>query len=96
VVSYVAFDNGWKIKAKDNATGKTSDLKVYNANGGFVSFVAPVGDYSYEMTYQTPYLNISYLGSTFAFIGFFTSMLGYYLYHEKKKNHYLDKIYREN
>ena len=96
VVSYVAFDNGWKIKAKDNTTGKTSNLKVYKANGGFVSFVAPVGDYSYEMTYQTPYLNISYLGSTFAFIGFFTSMLGYYLYHEKKKNHYLEKIYREN
>ena len=96
VVSYVAFDAGWKIKAKDNTTGRTSDLKVYKANGGFVSFVAPVGDYSYEMTYNTPYLNISYLGSAFAFTGFFVSMLGYYLYHEKKKNHYLDKIYREN
>ena len=96
VVSYVAFDAGWKIKATDNITGRTSDLKVYKANGGFVSFVAPVGDYSYEMTYNTPYLNISYLGSAFAFTGFFVSMLGYYLYHEKKKNHYLDKIYREN
>ena len=96
VVSYMAYDAGWKIKAKDNATGKTSDLKVYKANGGFVSFVAPVGDYSYEMTYNTPYLNISYLGSALAFTGFFTTMLGYYLYHEKKKNHYLDKIYREN
>ena len=96
VVSYVAFDNGWKIKAKDNATGKTSDLKVYKANGGFVSFVAPVGDYSYEMTYQTPYLNLSYLGSALAVTGFFTSILGYYLYHEKKKNHHLDGLYREN
>ena len=96
VVSYMAYDAGWKIKAKDNATGKTSALKVYKANGGFVSFVAPVGDYSYEMTYNTPYLNLSYLGSALAFTGFFTSMLGYYLYHEKKKNHYLDKIYREN
>ena len=96
VVSYMAYDAGWKIKATDNATGKTSALKVYKANGGFVSFVAPVGDYSYEMTYNTPYLNLSYLGSALAFTGFFTSMLGYYLYHEKKKNHYLDKIYREN
>ena len=95
-ISYMAYDAGWKIKAKDNATGKTSDLKVYKANGGFVSFVAPVGDYSYEMTYNTPYLNISYLGSALAFTGFFTTMLGYYLYHEKKKNHFLDKIYREN
>ena len=46
VVSYMAYDAGWKIKATDNTTGKTSDLKVYKANGGFVSFVAPVGDLS--------------------------------------------------
>ena len=96
VVSYVAFDSGWKIKGKDNTTGKTTDLKTYKANGGFVSFVAPVGDYSYEMTYKTPYLDLSYLGSAFAFTGFFVSMLGYHLYIESKKNHYLDDLYREN
>ena len=95
VVSRVAYDRGWSIKAKDE-NGKTTNIKVYKGNGGFVSFVAPKGNYSYTMTYMTPYLKGSYIVSAFSTIGFFTSMFAYHLYIEKKKGVHLDKIYREN
>ena len=96
VVSQIAFDAGWKIKAVNNQTKEKTNIKVYKGNGGFVSFIAPVGDYSYTMSYETPYLAVSYLVSTVSFIGFFTSMLAYQMYQEKKRNHYLDELYREN
>ncbi|MBO4703215.1 MAG: hypothetical protein J5617_00065, partial [Bacilli bacterium] len=96
VVSYVAFDAGWKIKATNNDTGKTEEIKTYNANGGFVSFLAKPGNYSYEMVYKTPYLNISYLASAAAVMGFCVSLLGYHIYQEKKKTHYFYPSYREN
>ena len=31
-----------------------TELKTYNAQGGFVGFVAPSGDVRYEMSYLTP------------------------------------------
>ena len=96
VVSRVAYDKGWSIKAKDNDTGKEFDVKVYKGNGGFVSFVAPKGNISYTMTYVTPYLTGSYIVSALSVTGFFVSMVGYHLYTEKKRRHHLDNIYREN
>lgn len=96
VVSQVAYDVGWKIKATNNATKQVTNLKVYKGNGGFVSFIAQKGDYSYTMSYETPYLKISYIVSAAAFITYFTSMLGYHFYQEKKRNHYLDNLFREN
>ena len=93
VVSRVAYDKGWSIKAKGE-DGKTVNIKTYKGNGGFVSFVAPKGKYSYVMTYTTPYLNGSSLVSAFTITGFFVSLVGYYLYVEKKKAHYIDNIHR--
>ena len=95
VVSRVAYDKGWKIVAKDSS-GKTQKINVYKGNGGFVSFVAPVGHYTYTMTYTTPYLTISYLVSALSVTGFFVSMVAYHIYQEKKKQAYIDDIYREN
>ena len=95
VVSRVAYDKGWSIKAKNIDTGKTSTVKVYKGNGGFVSFVAPKGNYSYIMTYVTPYLTGSSVISMLAVTSFFVSLMGYHIYHEKKRNHYLDDFYRE-
>ena len=95
VVSRVAYDKGWSIKAVDS-NGNKQNIKVYKGNGGFVSFVAPKGNYSYTMTYMTPYLKSSYIVSAFSTVGFFTSMFAYHLYIEKKKGVHLDKIYREN
>ena len=96
VVSRVAYDKGWKIAAKNTDTGKVSDIKVYKGNGGFVSFVAPQGNYSYTMTYTTPYLTISYLVSALSITGFFASMVAYHIYVDKKKLHHIDGLYREN
>ncbi len=96
VVSRIAYDKGWKIKAKDLDSKKEINIKVYKGNGGFVSFVAPKGNYSYEMVYETPYLTLSYIVSALSFTAFFTSMVGYHIYQEKKRKHYLDQIFREN
>ena len=96
VVSRVAYDKGWSIKAKNNDTGETFDVKAYKGNGGFVSFVAPKGHLSYTMTYMTPYLPASYLVSALSVTGFFVSLAGYHLYIEKKKGHYLDNLHRDN
>ena len=95
IVSRVAYDKGWKIKATDES-GRTEDVKVYKGNGGFVSFVAPKGKYNYTMTYQTPGLTLSYLVTAFSVTSFFVSMAGYHYIQEKKRKHYLDGIYREN
>ena len=95
VLSRVAYDRGWKITAKD-ASGQKQDIKVYKGNGGFVSFVAPQGKYSYTMTYKTPYLTVSYIVSAFATTSFFVSLVGYHIYQEKKKRPHLDGIFREN
>ena len=95
VVSRVAYDAGWSIKATNKATGEKSNIKVYKGNGGFISFVAPKGNYEYEMTYMTPYLKGSYILSALSTGGFFISLLAYYLFIEKKQYH-LDGIYREN
>ena len=95
VVSRVAYDKGWSIKAKNNDTGESFDVKVYKGNGAFVSFVAPKGNISYEMTYMTPYLSGSYIISALSVTAFFASLMGYHLFVEKK-NYYLDKIHREN
>ena len=96
VLSRVAYDKGWSIAAKDNTTGKTQPIKVYKGNSGFVSFVAPKGNYSYTMTYKTPYLGVSYLVSALSITTFFASIVGYQIYQDRKRQHYLDGIFREN
>ena len=96
VLSRVAFDKGWKINAIDNDTGKRMSIDTYKGNGGFVSFIAPKGNYSYTMVYETPYLGISYFVSALATTSFFVSLVAYHIYQNKKKPYYLDGIYREN
>ena len=95
VVSRTAYDQGWSIRATNQDTQEKIDIKVYKGNGGFVSFVAPKGNYTYEMTYMTPYLKGSYIISALTTGGFFISLLAYHLYFERKRPH-LDNIYREN
>ena len=96
ILSRVAYDKGWKVSAKNNVTGKTEQIKVYKGNGGFVSFVAPKGSYSYTMTYETPYLSISALVSALSITSFFVSLVGYQIHENKKRQHHLDDLFREN
>ena len=93
VVSRVAYDKGWSIKAKDEA-GNNIKVKIYKGNGGFVSFVASKGNITYTMTYNTPYLNGSSFISGLSIMVFFTSLVGYYIYVEKKKPHFVDGVHR--
>ena len=55
VCTQVAYTKGWKVKAI-NESGEETTLKTYNAQGGFVGFVAPTGNVHYVMSYMTPYL----------------------------------------
>lgn len=52
VVTQLAYTGGWRVFTKD-ASGKKTQLKVYNSMGGFAGFVAPAGDASYYMDYLT-------------------------------------------
>ena len=51
VVTQLAYTKGWKLKA--NVNGEEQELKIYNAQGGFVGFVAPKGSVTYELSYLT-------------------------------------------
>lgn len=69
IVSQVAYTKGWKLKAisKD---GTVSYPKVYNAQGGFVGFVAPKAETKYELSYTTPDMVKWAIVSAVAFLGF--------------------------
>lgn len=53
VVTQAAYTKGWRVEATDQS-GKTITLKTYNAQGGFVGFVAPKGYTTYKLSYSTP------------------------------------------
>ncbi len=82
VVTQVAYDSGWKIKAKKD--GKITDVKTYLTQGGFVGFVAEPGHVYYSMDYETPMLQEGKLLSVLGMSVFFTSLISY-LYIETKK-----------
>ncbi len=86
VVTQIAYEDGWSVIARNNL-GEVKKLNVYMLQGGFVSFVAPSGNYSYELTYYTPYLELgSYLSDIGLFI-FLTSYFGYlYMDNELKSS----------
>jgi len=55
VVTSLAYDAGWRVIAK-NENGKQSELPTYKLDGGLVGFVAPAGETTYHLFYQTKYL----------------------------------------
>ncbi|MDD7316106.1 MAG: YfhO family protein, partial [Bacillales bacterium] len=85
VITQVAYTKGWKISAIDENGNKTQ-LKTYNAQGGFVGFVAPKGNYHYEMTYFTPYLKEGLIISITSFVLFVGTSTGIVIYNHSKKN----------
>ena len=98
VVTRLPYEDGWKIKAKDN-NGKEKELEVFTAQGGFVSFLADEGEYSYSLDFYTPYLKTSSLISIGGQLILFGTLLSYYsyclymIYYENRKKY---GIYREN
>lgn len=84
VVLQIPYDSGWSIQAT-NASGQKENVKLYQGQGGFVTFIAKEGATHYEMSYVTPGLG---LGIKVAAVGTFITSCLYlsyiYLYEEKK------------
>ena len=76
VTTQIAYEKGWSVTAKDSS-GKTTSLKPYLSQGGFVSFIAPAGEMSYEMDFYPPYLKMGTYISLVGLICFSTSLLAY-------------------
>lgn len=83
VVTRLAYEDGFTLKMKDE-NGKKSDVKVFNGQGGFVSFISGKGACSYELEFYTPYLSIASYISMAGLTIYLSSMIGY-LYLDTKK-----------
>ena len=95
VVTQIPYEDGWTVTAKDNL-GNKKELEVFQAQGGFVSFVSEKGYTEYSMDYFTPYLQF---GSYISLIGltlFLTSFIGYYYISNELNqiNEVLDEDYK--
>ncbi len=77
IVTQLPYEDGWQVKASDEG-GNKQDLKVYKAQGGFVSFIAQKGLTHYVLEFYPPYLQIgSYLSIVGMFM-FYTYFISYY------------------
>ena len=94
VVTTLGYDAGWHIKAKTTgASGHAieEELKVYRLDGGFVGFLAPAGEVSYEFRYKTPYLGAGCALVATAFVGYGLVHVGWWLYVRQKKKKHLEE-----
>ncbi|MDO5329965.1 MAG: YfhO family protein [Bacillota bacterium] len=85
VVTQLAYDTGWKLYAN----GKEVD--TYRANGGFVSFIAPAGEVTYTLKYETTYLKEGFI---LASVGVFIYTV-YMCYDFVKQTKEIEKAKRE-
>ena len=77
MVTRLPYDKGWLLYAKKDGENKFNKLYTFNGNGGFTSFIADEGNYSYILKYEPPYINIGSLLTGLGIITFFTSLIGY-------------------
>ena len=76
VVTRLAYEDGFTLKMTDEL-GNKKNVKVFNGQGGFVSFISGKGQCTYELEFYTPYLKLgSYISSISTFM-FFSTMLSY-------------------
>lgn len=84
VITQLAYTSGWRVFATDE-NGHKTQLKTFNAQGGFVGFVAPEGNISYVMDYVTPNFSWGVLMSVFSIVGVAASTVTPILVSKKKK-----------
>ncbi len=84
VVTRLAYEKGFKLKMID-ANGKKQDLKVFNGQGGFVSFISGTGECSYSLEFYTPNLAIGSIVSALSAFVFTSSIVGYLYLDMRKK-----------
>ena len=75
VVTQLPYEDGFKLKA--TRAGKTKDLDIFTAQGGFVAFVSETGDTTYSLDFYTPYLKMSSYISIAGVFLFATSAISY-------------------
>lgn len=88
VVTRIPYEKGWTI-IKTDVNGKKSNVDVFTAQGGFVSFLAEPGEYTYSMDYYTAYMKEARYITAFGQFLFLTSTIGYVFLKEFKEQ---DKI----
>ena len=91
VVTRLAYEDGFTLIAKD-IYGNKKDINVFNAQGGFVSFISEKGAWSYELSFYTPNLKTASLISCFGIIGYFTTMISFIYLDIRKKDSNLTKL----
>ena len=90
VVTQIPFEKGWRVTAKD-ASGKSTKLDVYSAQGGFVGFVAPKGNYSYSMSFYPSTLPMGKALSAVGAAMFVCSFVAYSYFFQAKEDEKKDK-----
>ena len=85
VVTRLAYEKGFKLKAVDEF-GNKKDIDVFNGQGGFASFISEKGNWSYTLTFTTPYLQLSSYISMVGVFAFMSSLVAaWYFEIEREK-----------
>lgn len=84
VVTTLGYDAGWKVYATLE-DGNSKECPVYKLDGGFVGFVAPEGNVTYVMKYQTPYLKEGAIFASSAVVILSCYTIGRFIYQIRKR-----------
>ena len=91
VVTRLAYEDGFKLVMKDQ-NGNKKDINVFNGQGGFVSFISGTGNCSYELTFETPYLNIASLISSLGVVAYFSAIVSCAFIDMRKREKEIGKL----
>lgn len=76
-VTNIPFDPGWSLKINGE------DADIFKVNGGFVGFITPTGEVSYELKYFTPKLKTGLISTGVGLIMFIAL---FFVYRRKKSD----------
>ncbi len=86
VVTRLAYEEGFKLFMKDDH-GIKKDINVFNAQGGFVSFISGTGKCTYTLSYYTPNLKNGSLISSISILVYLSMVVSYVYLDLRKKEH---------
>ena len=91
VVTRLAYEKGFKLYMTDTL-GNKKEVNVFNAQGGFVSFVSGTGNCTYELSFETPYLNVASLISSLGVFSYFATIVSFMYVDIRQKEKNLTKL----
>ncbi len=92
VVTRLAYEDGFKLSMTDEF-GNKKDINVFNAQGGFVSFIGEKGNCSYELTYNSPNLKKGSLISVIGILLYASTLIGF-IYIDMRKKELISSLKR--